>query len=46
MRGYPSTTFDFYSFAGLHRPVVLYSVPQTHIEDITVATGIDGDVAL
>ncbi len=42
-RGYPSTTFDFYPFAGLHRPVVLYSVPQTHIEHITVVTGIDGD---
>jgi beta-glucuronidase len=41
IRGYPSTTFDFYPFAGLHRPVVLYSVPQTHIEDITVVTGID-----
>ncbi|MCW5849364.1 MAG: beta-glucuronidase [Anaerolineae bacterium] len=38
----PRTTFDFYPFAGLHRPVVLYSVPQTYIEDITVVTGIDG----
>lgn len=32
----------FFPFAGLHRPVVLYSVPQTYIEDVTVATGIDG----
>jgi beta-glucuronidase len=38
----PRTTFDFYPFAGLHRPVVLYTVPQTHIEDLTVVTGIDG----
>src|SRR5205823_4054849 len=38
----PRTTFDFYPFAGLHRPVVLYTVPQTHIEDITVVTGTDG----
>jgi beta-glucuronidase len=36
------TTFDFFPFAGLHRPVVLYSVPQTHIDDITVKTDIDG----
>ena len=45
--GFPSTTFDFYPFAGLHRPVVLYSVPPTHIDDITVATernGTDGIV--
>ncbi len=38
---YPRTTFDFFPFAGLHRPVVLYTVPQTYIEDITVVTGID-----
>jgi beta-glucuronidase len=36
----PRTTFDFYPFAGIHRPVVLYTVPQTYIEDITVVTGI------
>jgi len=28
------TTFDFFPFAGIHRPVVLYTVPQTHIEDV------------
>ena len=39
---FPRTTFDFFPFAGLHRPVVLYSVPQTYIEDITVVTGING----
>jgi len=39
--GYPNTTFDFYPFAGIHRPVVLYSVPQIFIEDITVTTGIE-----
>ena len=43
MMGYPATTFDFFPFAGLHRPVVLYSVPQVHIEDITVVTGYEGD---
>jgi beta-glucuronidase len=40
--GYPGTPYDFFPFAGLHRPVVLYTVPQTYIEDITTVTGIDG----
>jgi beta-glucuronidase len=39
---FPRTTFDFFPFAGLHRPVVLYSVPQTYIEDVTVVTDIQG----
>jgi beta-glucuronidase len=43
MGGYPSTTFDFFPFAGLHRPVILYSVPETHIEDVTVVTGFEDD---
>ncbi len=38
----PKTTFDFYPFAGIHRPVVLYTVPETYIEDVTVVTGING----
>ncbi len=37
----PKTTYDFYPFAGIHRPVVLYSVPQTYIEDVTVVTIIE-----
>ncbi|HMM40982.1 MAG TPA: hypothetical protein PKA95_03690, partial [Thermomicrobiales bacterium] len=40
--GYPPTTFDFFPFAGIHRPVVLYSVPRTFIDDVTVVTSIDG----
>lgn len=38
----PKTTYDFYPFSGIHRPVVLYSVPQTFIEDVTVVTEING----
>jgi beta-glucuronidase len=38
MSGYPSTTFDFFPFAGIHRPVVLYSVPPAHLTDVTVTT--------
>jgi beta-glucuronidase len=38
---FPRTTFDFFPFAGIHRPVVLYSLPPIHIEDLTVVTDID-----
>jgi beta-glucuronidase len=41
--GFPATTYDFFPYAGLHRPVLLYSVPPTaHIDDVTVVTTIDG----
>ena len=40
---FPATTYDFFPYAGLHRPVVLYSVPAAaHIDDVTVVTTIDG----
>ena len=40
--GFPLTTYDFFPYAGLHRPVVLYSVPiAAHIDDVTVVTTID-----
>ena len=42
MSGFPSATFDFYPYAGLHRPVLLYSTPQTHIEDVSVVTTLEG----
>ena len=42
--GFPVTTYDFFPYAGLHRPVVLYSVPAAaHIDDVTVVTTIDGE---
>lgn len=37
----PKTTYDFYPFSGIHRPVVLYSVPQNYIEDVTVVTTLE-----
>jgi beta-glucuronidase len=43
MRGFPATSFDFFPYAGLHRPVILYAVPPTHIDDVTVTTEIEGD---
>jgi len=39
---YPNTTFDFYPYAGIHRPVLLYTTPKNGIQDITVHTDIDG----
>ena len=41
--GFPLTTYDFFPYAGLHRPVVLYTVPAAaHVADVTVVTTIDG----
>ncbi|MHA1106869.1 MAG: beta-glucuronidase [Promethearchaeota archaeon] len=37
---YPQTNFDFYPFCGIHRPVLLYTIPNEGIKDITVRTSI------
>ena len=42
MSSYPEATYDFFPYAGLHRPVLLYSVPATNIDDVTVVTKIEG----
>ncbi|MFB4279606.1 beta-glucuronidase [Nonomuraea sp. MTCD27] len=34
---------DFYNYAGLARSVWLRSVPDVHVEDITIVTGVEGD---
>ena len=39
--------FDFFNYAGIQRPVKLYTTPATYIRDITLTTemsGTDGDV--
>ncbi|XP_012619547.1 beta-glucuronidase [Microcebus murinus] len=38
--------FDFFNYAGLHRPVLLYTTPTAYIDDITVTTGMDQDTGL
>ncbi len=43
LSGYPPTTYDFFPFSGIHRPVVLSSVPGSAIEDIRVVTEIAGE---
>ncbi|CAG2166055.1 unnamed protein product [Oppiella nova] len=35
-----TTNFDFFNYAGIHRHVSLYVLPQVHITDITVTTDI------
>lgn len=30
--------FDFFNYAGIHRPVMLYTYPRTFVEDINVTT--------
>lgn len=39
---YPDTSFDFFPFAGIHRPVMLYSTPVQAIADLKVRTAIQG----
>lgn len=42
MRSYPNASFDFFPYAGIQRPVILYAVPAARIEDVTVVTELDG----
>ena len=37
---------DFYNYAGLARSIWLYTVPNEHIEDITVTTDVDGEAGI
>lgn len=39
---YPQTTYDFFPYSGIHRPVLLFSTPDVHIHDLTVRTTIAG----
>lgn len=39
---YPDTTFDFFPYCGIQRPVLLYTTPPTAITDVTVVTDIEG----
>ncbi|XP_063225193.1 beta-glucuronidase-like isoform X1 [Bacillus rossius redtenbacheri] len=41
-----SYSFDFFNYAGIHRPVYLYTVPQTYIDDITVVTEVSNGAGL
>jgi beta-glucuronidase len=43
---FPDVTFDFFPYCGLHRSVLLHTLPPTYIEDITVITQFDGTTGL
>ncbi len=34
--------FDFFNYAGIIRPVTLYTTPRDYIQDISISAGIDG----
>ncbi|MEI2279762.1 beta-glucuronidase [Paenibacillus polysaccharolyticus] len=36
--------FDFFNYAGLHRPVKIYTTPTTYVKDVTIITQLDGQV--
>ncbi|WP_340579080.1 sugar-binding domain-containing protein, partial [Staphylococcus aureus] len=37
--------FDFFNYAGLHRPVKIYTTPKTHIQNIEIVPEVQGDDA-
>ncbi len=39
---FPDTSFDFFPYCGIQRPVLLYTTPQDSITDVGVMTEIDG----
>ncbi len=40
---YPPARFDFFPYGGIHRTVVLYATPESHIGDVTVHSIIGKD---
>lgn len=43
-QNYPN--FDFFNYAGIHRPVKIYSTPKDYIEDVALTPKLGGDQAL
>jgi beta-glucuronidase len=43
---FPQTAYDFFPYCGLHRPVVLFTTPDAHLQDVTVTTGLSGGAGL
>lgn len=39
-QNYPN--FDFFNYAGIHRPVKIYTTPKAYIEDITLIPHVEG----
>lgn len=38
--------FDFFNYAGIHRPVKIYTTPESYIKDIAIVTDIDGSCGI
>ena len=38
-----SPNFDFFNYAGIHRPVKIYTTPKNYISDITLVSNLNGD---
>lgn len=36
--------FDFFNYAGIHRPVKIYTTPRLYVEDVTILTDYHGKV--
>lgn len=45
-QNFPQTNFDFFPFCGIHRPVLLYALPECAIQDLTVTTDLDGTAGI
>ncbi|MDP8951382.1 MAG: beta-galactosidase, partial [Actinomycetota bacterium] len=45
-RNHPDTSFDFFPFCGIHRPVLLYATSYDAVSDLTVRTEIEGTTGL
>lgn len=43
-QNYPN--FDFFNYAGIHRPVYLYSTPKHYIRDVSLAPSLQGQDAI
>ncbi len=46
MSNHPATSYDFFPYCGIQRPVLIYTEPQTAITDLTVITEIEGKTGL
>ena len=42
MRSFPATNYDFFPYSGLQRSVMLYTLPRTSLQDVTITTGFEG----
>lgn len=38
--------FDFFNYGGLHRPVKIYTTPQTYLKDVTIVTDYDKEAGI